>query len=83
MLLSARCRSCEWLTGKKDFSGWRYFIGSAYTDPPKRPYADTTPLPTPSTTTADFIKMPEQVGGIFVNPGGPSALKFLLPVTSG
>jgi predicted GH43/DUF377 family glycosyl hydrolase len=34
-------------------------------------------------TTTDFIKMSEQVGGIFVNPCGTSALEFLLPVTAG
>jgi hypothetical protein len=34
-------------------------------------------------TATDFIKMPEQVSGIFVNPCGASALKFLLPVATG
>jgi len=34
-------------------------------------------------TTADFIQVPEQVGGIFVNPYGSSAFEFLLPIAAG
>jgi hypothetical protein len=36
-----------------------------------------------SATTANFIKVPEEVGRIFVNPSGTGALKFLLSVTAG
>jgi hypothetical protein len=38
---------------------------------------------TASTTSTDFIKMSEQVGGIFVNPCGASAFEFLLPIAAG
>src|ERR1700680_1943335 len=37
----------------------------------------------PSATTTDFIKMSEQVGGIFVNPHGTGALEFVLPIAAG
>ena len=36
-----------------------------------------------SATSTDFIEMPEQVGGIFVNPCGAGALEFLLPIAAG
>jgi hypothetical protein len=34
-------------------------------------------------TATDFIEMSEQVGGIFVNPGGARALKLLLSEAAG
>jgi hypothetical protein len=43
------------------------------------PHPELQSLP----TATDFIKMPEQVGGIFVNPCGTSALKFFLRVAAG
>ena len=34
-------------------------------------------------TATDLIEMSERVGGIFVNPRGPRALKFLLSEAAG
>src|ERR1700760_4718859 len=36
-----------------------------------------------SVPTADFVDVPEQVSGIFVNPGRTGAFKFLLAVAAG